>query len=88
MTLHEHIDCWIDYEIELPYDGQYIISFSIDLYNEFPSMSGIIADRFNKEVWDKKDKKDKCDYWIADYELVNLLPTHIREKLMCCGDNG
>ncbi len=77
---------WKDYETELPYDGQYIISYSIDLCNEFPSMYGIIADRFNKEIWDRKDKKYKCDYWIADSELINILPIHIRKKLECCKD--
>ena len=56
---------WKDYKVGLPYDGQYIISYSIDLCNQFPRMYGIIADRFDKEVWERKNTKDKCDYWIA-----------------------
>lgn len=68
----EHAIFWKDYKKELPKDGQRIISFSLDLQKRFND--GIIADQFDKAIWDKKRNGDKCDYWIADEDLIALIP--------------
>lgn len=71
---------WRDYKNELPKNGQWIISYSIDLNNRYPS-SGIIADYFVKKIWDKKPQEDRCDYWIPDDDLIKLLPKRITKFL-------
>ena len=74
---------WEDYKEKLPEDGQYVISFSSRLHKEFKNCEGfgIICDKFNKEIWDKKEDEHKCDYWIANEDLIRLVPVY-----GCCGD--
>ena len=65
---------WRAYKDELPKDGQMIISYSKYFARTYPSLSGCIMERFNKDVRDKKPKKRKYNYWMPVEEIEGLLP--------------